>query len=55
MKGTGCARGTEREKQGLGHGLHRTRKGGGATPGELRPSMAIGASAVVTAFKGETT
>jgi hypothetical protein len=49
--------GGKREKQGLGHGLNRTGKGGGAAPGELRPSMARGAGGFKMAFKrgeGET-
>jgi hypothetical protein len=41
----------KREKQGLGHGLNRTGKGG-AAPGELRPSMARGAGGFKMAFKG---
>jgi hypothetical protein len=49
--------GGKRKKQGLGNGLNRTGKGGGAAPGELRPSMARGAGGFKMAFKrrgGET-
>jgi type IV secretory pathway TrbL component len=38
--------GCERGAQGIDFGLNRAGKGGGATPSELRPSMAMGAALI---------
>jgi hypothetical protein len=37
-----CVSGVERGAQGIDFGLNRAGKVGGATPSELRPSMAMG-------------